>query len=222
VNPRKSEVLRDMTVNSRLWTTILVLVFVLIMWLAYLTSKLQTASDIKLELETHASVFKQDVSDSLRRSMDNLRSVSSILIYFDHVNFQQFKNFAQTHMEEDSGLEVIEWQQLVHESERQLFVKYAQTAGLPDFELWEPDSNGQKVPAAIRDEHVVNLFALSPKINADTVGLDLAWSEERMQSKWFARDQGAPQASGFFEVIDSRGIAIPVGFAITLPVYEGG
>jgi diguanylate cyclase (GGDEF)-like protein len=214
-------VLQNISINSRLWNAILVLVFAIIIWLAYLTSELQTGSDIKLELEANASVFKQDVSDSLRRSMDNLRSVSSILIYFDDVNFQQFKNFAQTHMEGNSGLEIIEWQRVVLESERQLFIEYARQSGLPDFELWEPDVHANKVAAAIREEHVVNLFALSPKINADTIGMDLAWSEARMASKWKARDEGRAQASGFFAVLDSRGVAIPVGFAITLPVYAG-
>jgi diguanylate cyclase (GGDEF)-like protein len=57
----------------------------------------------------------------------------------------------------------------------------------------------------------------------NTLGLDLAWSPERMASKLHARDAGNAQSSGFFPIVlGPDDTASPLGFAITLPVYQSG
>ncbi|MEA5416493.1 CHASE domain-containing protein [Synechococcus sp. BA-132 BA5] len=96
-----------------------------------------------------------------------------------------------------------------------------------DFQLWEPvHGNDGSIPDRERDFHVPVLYVYGVMYRASTtLGLDLAFSPERMESKWRARDAGDPVASGLFRVIRYPGDSVhPVGFTVTVtvPVYRGG
>jgi diguanylate cyclase (GGDEF)-like protein len=103
---------------------------------------------------------------------------------------------------------------------------FAQENGIPNFFIWEPDILGEPTPVGVRDEYVPVYLMPSRYPEADdidTMGLDLAWYPERMDSKWLARDTGLAQSSDFFPILLGPGSNMaPMGFAITLPVYAGG
>ncbi|MCU7919264.1 MAG: diguanylate cyclase [Candidatus Thiodiazotropha sp. (ex Epidulcina cf. delphinae)] len=210
--------------RSFLGVKILTLVaFLALMGLTWIFVESEKASKIQLNLETQASDFARRSVESIRSSVDTLHAVSSILVFFKETSFAQFKSFAQNNVESDDGLLILEWQPLVLEKERDAFINKARQQGLSAFELWEPDSEGNPIPAKSRPEHVPVFYMLSRDQRNNTMGLDLAWSEERMLSKWMARDQGKPVSSGFFNIVTGRNSEYaPVGFAITLPIYRDG
>jgi diguanylate cyclase (GGDEF)-like protein len=193
--------------------------------LALTVGFVDTQRDTRLEsrLQAASTGLANAVSEKLRTSVEDLRAVASLLTTLDDVDYATFSGFARRYIDQDQGLLILEWQPLVAEHERAAFVQRARDQGMTGFRLWEPDADGQPVRARERPLHVPVYFMLSRHEGTDTTGLDLAWSEQRMASKWAARDTGQPQSSGFFRVVTGRDSAYaPPGLAITLPIYQGG
>lgn len=185
----------------------------------------ERSNKISSEIERAGQSVARDLTETLRLSVENLRAVSDLVIFFEDLDYPTFRELTAQNFEADSGLLIVEWQPVVPAAERERFVERARTRGLPDFWLWEPDDAGVPVSARPRPEHVPVYFMRSREEEADisTLGLDLAWSEQRMESKWQARDRGRARASTLFRVVTGPESEFrPLGFAITLPIYEPG
>jgi diguanylate cyclase (GGDEF)-like protein len=168
----------------------------------------------------------RDLSESLRLSVENLRSASNFMVFAERITSDQFLGVTEQYFRVDPGLLIIEWQPVVNEADREAFEHNARERGQPDFRIWEPGENGEPRPALAREEHVPVYFMNARdegSLDISTLGLDLAWSPERMESKLEARDSGRARASQLFNVVTSRLSEYqPLGFAITVPVYVGG
>lgn len=200
-----------------------VLLFALLLWLMMAFIDSQRAVKLQAALEAESTAFTNAVSEKIHASVDGLRAVASLLVAFEDVDYQTFSRFAGRYLEADRGLLIMEWQPKVLAEDREDFVAIARERGLPDFELWQPDAEGNPVAAAERAVYVPVLYMLSRHPGTDTTGLDLAWSPVRMESKWLARDTGQPQSSVFFRVVTNVDDSYaPVGLAITLPIYRDG
>ncbi len=165
-------------------------------------------------------------SEALRLSVENMRSTANLIVFLDSIDYPQFRDFTAQNFDSDPGLLLLEWQPVVPGSEREAFEEEARMRGLPGFRLWEPDESGAPVPARQREVHVPVYFMRSrdgANDSISTLGLDLAWSPLRMRSKLEARDSGRARGSQLFEVVTGLGNEFnPLGFAITLPVYNAG
>lgn len=186
----------------------------------------ERADLVKSIIDQRLASMGRTTMETLRLSVENLRSVSSVLVYFSGIDYAQFKGIAAGYFESDPALLIMEWQPVVPGRERQRFERTAQVKVARGFRLWEPDESGRPIPAKTREEHVPVMFMLPREeiaVDDGTLGLDLAWSLERMDSKWIARDTGRAQASGLFPVITGPGSDYrPLGFAVTLPIYRDG
>ncbi len=204
----------------------LCVVFVVLMGLSFNFIEQEHEAVVQLELETRADQMARSTAESLRLSVENLQAASSILLFLENVSYSQFKALTDRYFASDPGLLILEWQPVVTGDEREQFEQNARALGLLDFRFWEPDENGEPVTAPYRSEHVPVYFMRSRTPEADdinTLGLDLAWSPERMESKWKARDDGRAISSGFFPVVlGPTESSSPLGFAITLPLYGDG
>jgi len=178
---------------------------------------------IQLDLETEAAEFARRAAERMRESVEQLQVISLVFVAFEEVNAQQFKTIAQGYLEPTDSLLVLEWQPEVHDKDREDFERAARAQGIEGFTLWEPDAEDKPIPAVARAVHVPVLYMLSSLPGVDTTGLDLAWSPERMASKWTARDLGRAISSELFNVVTNHAPAYqPIGFAITLPIYRSG
>lgn len=186
----------------------------------------QKANLITAQLEDRATKFSIETAETLRLSVENLQAASSIMVFFEKTSFEQFKGVSSHYFKTDPGLLIIEWQPVVNWESREQFELNVRQSGLPNFRLWEPDEHGKPIAAKEREEHVPVLYMASKsqeENDINTLGLDLAWSPERLQSKLIARDTARAQASELFRVITSKSNEYrPLGFAITLPVYKKG
>jgi len=182
----------------------------------------KTESELTRFTEAIARRFDQ----SLRLSVENLRSVSNLVVSLEDIDLQQFRDITAPGFKSDAGLLLIEWQPVVPGDQRVRFEAEARARGLTDFRLWEPDENGVPVAAKARPEHVPVYFMRARDATDDvmsTLGLDLAWSPLRMRSKWQARDSGLARGSELFEVVtEGSDTANRLVFSISLPVYRGG
>lgn len=204
----------------------LLFVFIALIFLSTLFIEHQRASVVEDKLAKQAAEFSIEMAETLRISVENLQAAASVMLFFDSPTPQQFKGITSQYFKDDSGLLIIEWQPIISHSQRQSFEAHARATIDTDFRLWEPAENGEPIAAKSRKEYVPVLFMASKSPDPDavnTIGLDLAWSEKRMLSKWQARDSGRAQASELFPVVVGKSNNNkPLGFAITLPVYENG
>ncbi|EEE47632.1 diguanylate cyclase [Roseibium alexandrii] len=204
----------------------LTIVYVVLMVLSFRFIDGEREARVNLELETRASELANRTAEILRFSVENLHAASGLITYMHGVTYSQFNALTDHYFEADPGLLIMEWQPIVKASDRAEFERKARENGLPNFQLWEPSDTGTPVVAQSRAEHVP-VYLMSARYPDDneinTLGLDLAWSPERMASKLHARDKGVAQSSGFFPIVlGPDDTASPLGFAITLPVYQSG
>ena len=116
---------------------------------------------------------------------------------------------------------MIEWQPKVLHSQRDAFETKAIKEGLANFKILEPGESSTYIEAKERPVYFPVLYGVTTKGQKTAIGLDLAWSEERMKSKYEARDSGTPKASNVFDVLHTQSDKeITQGFAISLAVYD--
>ncbi|MDM7861768.1 diguanylate cyclase [Alteromonas sp. ASW11-36] len=189
----------------------------------YSTLKGKDALQVERALDRKLGQLLDEISNELQNQVDKLRSISSYVALTDEVTPSGFDDYAKEFSQAGDSWLLVEWQPIVKSVNRTEFEESIRQRYLQDFRLWEPDSDGNPIAAQHRPEHVPVLFVSTQTDANDTRGLDLAWSQERMKSKYIARDTGNAQLSGFFPIVlapDTE--ALPIGFAITLPVYANG
>ncbi|MCG7970749.1 MAG: EAL domain-containing protein [Candidatus Thiodiazotropha taylori] len=200
-----------------------VLMVALFVTIIAIVAKNEKGNHIQLHLETASSQFTREASTAILNAAESLRTVSSLISLLHPVSKKQFDKITDQYIGKDAPLLIIEWQPVVRSQDRDDFIQEARRLGQPNFDIWEPNVNDIAIPARQRTEHVPVLYMASSNDAADTSGLDLAWSAERMDSKLRARDTGSAQLSGIFPVVTNRDSTFnPIGYAITLPVYDKG
>ena len=212
--------------QSKLSKPLLTILFCMLLATTLLFINLDRKKMIKSEMQDKSAQLALSISETLRLSVENLQTLSNVLVFFENINHEQFKGITSQYFEADPSLLILEWQPIIAASEREAFIDKVRRSGLERFRLWEPDANGVPIAAKSRKEHVPVLHMLSRNPTGDdvnTLGLDLAWSPERMESKLQARDTGRARLSNFFVVVTGQNAQYdPMGFAITLPVYQDG
>ncbi|MCT0207257.1 diguanylate cyclase [Synechococcus sp. CS-1332] len=190
-----------------------------------ISNRLQEKARANLRSSTTALTL--DISQSVSKSVRSMHGLTARLSVDPSISYETFRELAHQSVDPLTGLIFVEWQPLVTKQNREAFERSVRRQGglFSDFQLWEP-VNGKdgSIPARERDFHVPVLYVYDVMNKASTtLGLDLAFSPERMESKWRARDAGDPVASGLFRVIRYPGDSVqPMGFAVTVPVYRGG
>jgi len=179
--------------------------------------------DIQNKVNQKLSETSIKISDQLHYSVGDLTTVSSLLAFKDNITLNEFQDYAKKQIHKLDHDFILEWQPVVLHKNRNSFEKKAKRLGLKNFYLWEPDKNGNPIPAKIKKVYVPVYYLLATHVDVNTLGLDLAFSPERMLSKYEARDQGVPKASDLFKRISNKEASLsPISFAITLPVYNKG
>ncbi|EQC43862.1 CHASE domain-containing protein [Bacteriovorax sp. Seq25_V] len=186
--------------------------------LTYEKQRLNASSGIRKQLEQSYSKINSDLSVST----EVLYSLSNLLNTFPDLNAYEFNQFTKNLSTRKDAILMIEWQPRVFEKDRIEFEVKARKKGVTNFKIVEPDGDGKLITAKDREEHFPVLYGITTRGHSLSIGLDLAWSPERMQSKYKSRDTGRPMASNTFRVVHSNTNQNSApGFAITLPVYEG-
>ena len=192
-------------------------------WFFHLTYERQIV-DVELSVRTDLQKSVTKLRDDIQRTTDILYSLSYLLSTFDDVSKEEFLKFTKAHHSGRGAILMVEWQPKVLEKDRESFILKAKKLTQDEsFMIFEPNKDNKKISAKNRDVHFPVLFTLTTGGMKSAIGLDLAWSKERMSSKYIARDQGSPMASNVFDVVtsDMSKEQVP-GFAITLPVYKEG
>ena len=165
---------------------------------------------------THAvvSVFNLE----LARTTEAVRNAALMLETNPQLTREQFNRYMQKMVESQLSVNLMEWQPIVPASQLAQFEAAAQTAGLTNFRVVQPDASGTGwEPVHGRDEYVPVLFAWPQSYR--TEGLDMSFSPQRMASKLQSRAVAQPVASGTFEfmkegAVKSGSMAMAISTAV--------
>ncbi len=177
---------------------------------------------VKADLQLHADNITNGIGQEFSGSTDTLYSIANLFTILGEVNSSVFHEFAIKVIKNKPGILLVEWQPRVKRGEVSSFLKKTSELGVENFKMVEPDSSGEYIPAKPKKEHFPVLFSVAKFENLTSIGLDLAWSYERMASKYLARDSGLAAASNTFDIFltsKEKSREHP-GFAITIPIYS--
>lgn len=175
------------------------------------------------ELENELIDFEHKIDEKLISSGEVLFSVANLYSAVEKFTPEVFHQFTKQLIHRKESILIVEWQPLVMDSEKESFIRKAREMGMKNFDFWELDKDENAIKAKSREVHLPVLFAVSTDATANTIGLDLAFSPERMKSKWESLESGKPRTSQTFQVIMASPKKFgPTGFAITIPVFKRG
>jgi PAS domain S-box-containing protein len=175
-----------------------------------------------LQQREYLSAMGQSVHDAfdleLTRTVEAVRAGSLMASSRPQLDRQEFEAFCRGLMTDLKAMSFMEWQPVVSAAQRDAFEASARQAGLPGFQITDPQGD-HFVRAPARAEYLPVLFAWP--LNTAANGLDLAPYPTRMASKYLARDSGLPVASEVFKVIDAgKASDRRMGLAISAATYQ--
>jgi len=176
---------------------------------------------LESQVEQNLKNVVSDLDDEISASTEILYFISDLFKTFENITSEQFYTFISGINRKDNDILLLEWQPKVLNKNRSQFINKMKILGHKDFQIVEPDENGNLIKAKNRDVYFPVVYSYSYRGKNTTTGLDLAWSKERMESKFLARDKGEPMASNSFEVLlTSSDLKQDYGFAVSLPIYH--
>lgn len=119
-----------------------------------------------------------DHKSSLRQYMDHmamyLHSVDTFYQAEDQVSRAKFHTFVQYMLQNHADIAALEWIPRVKSADRAVFEARARNDGLHDFQFWQKNAQGDRIPASPREEYYPVYYLEPYKSNAVVAGFDLA------------------------------------------------
>ena len=101
-----------------------------------------------------------------------LEGLSSFITSGQTVSKKEFHNYTE-YLTKNPAIEAVGWIPSITEKEKASFEQEISRAGLPDFKIWQIDSNGNKVPATVRATYYPILY-MEPAVSYESfIGYDL-------------------------------------------------
>lgn len=182
--------------------------------------RIQEMSDIKSQVLSRTYELKDLIEREYYKAESVLRSIEGFILSSEDVTRSEFDIFCRSIIDKSTPLHIVEWQPKVPSDEREAYEKRAVRDGLKDFIFFEIDEDGKEIPAKKRPFHFPTYYSYSPISENQAVGLDLAFSPLRMESKYRSMKLRLPVASSTFPIILKGESQREIGFAITYPVFN--
>ncbi len=164
--------------------------------------------------------IKEAISRELLISQNVLRGVEGLFHSSNYVSRKEFQLFCRNSIHDEAQIQLIEWQPKVSSKERRRIEKLVEQDGFKGFQFFEINKDNKEVPAKKRDFHFPVLYSYSPISKKQAIGLDLAFSPERMESKFISMKTGKPSISETFNVILKGKTERLPGFAVTKSIFK--
>ncbi|MBF0285631.1 MAG: PAS domain S-box protein [Magnetococcales bacterium] len=207
-------------------------------WLTVVLGVCITAAGVSLLMEREERLVREQVSRVAEESADRLRAdlarmeamLQAAAGLFDasqEVTRAEFATFSRRMLELVPASTRLRWQPLVRADERPPHEARVREEGFAGFTFLEPDPMGKLHPARQRATYLPILF--DEPAPASALGVDLAWSEERMVYKLRAAESGRISTSPITALMMTREGESPVlsplperqGIILSLPIYHG-
>lgn len=175
--------------------------------------------NLKSSFERSANGLAERIRKSFESHLDSLYALDGLLAHLPIEDRNTFHTATQRWLRRYPGIYDFSWIPRVSFERRKEFVDRARRAGFSNFEIVEPDVNGNVVTAPKRSEYYPSFFVEPYREGETVLGYDQSTSVERWGAMSQARDQGKPVAAGPVKILQN----IPRRFSmmVYLPVYRG-
>ncbi len=143
--------------------------------------------------------------------------LSSLFEASPEVTRTQFREFCQRALRKYPGIQGLEWNPLVENSERADFEAAARREGPSGFEITEQDPSGALRRAAAHAEYVQVYYLEPEEGNGSAVGFDIASDPTRLEALARARASGEPSVTSPLRLVQEAGEQS--GILLVAPVF---
>lgn len=175
---------------------------------------------IRAHVKSRSLEIKQNIEQELTKSETVLWGIEGLFQSSEYVTSEEFSIFCSTSINEQIPLHLIEWQPKIPREKREEFEKNLLKRGVKGFPLFEISETGEAVAAKDRPFHFPVQYSFSSEPDYQAIGLDLAFSPERMNSKYRSMKVGKPVMSGVFDVVIKNSSLRKPGFALSHAIFN--
>ncbi len=173
----------------------------------------------RLQFQQRTTNLSTVLQRNLSRHVDVLQAIGDYYQAMDlTVDPAQFRRFVERSLNENSGIQALEWAPYVLAGQRQRFEATMQAQGFSAFQITERDGANQLRSARLRRTYVPVAYVEPLVGNEVAVGFDLASNPVRRQALEQARIHNQIIASGRITLVQET--ADQYGFLVFLPVYS--
>ncbi len=156
---------------------------------------------VEAELAAIAEQAASRLSNNLVSYVVALRAIEALFASSDSVSREEFDRFSSSLQKPLPGLYAVAWDAFVPHAEREAFVARMRATGLPDFEIFEVDAEGQRRVAPERPYYVPVAYARYEGDPLKALGFDMASEPTRKAALDQALRTGLPTASGRVKLV---------------------
>jgi PAS domain S-box-containing protein len=150
----------------------------------------QSLLDARLNADT--TEITRLIEDTMTENERSLLATRALFAASHTIERTTFSEFVTPLLERLARTQAIGWAPRVPATARAAFEQSVQTTGVPDFMLYERNTNGQRVPVAERPEYFPATFIEPFALNREILGFDIGSDSSRLQTLDRARDTGQP------------------------------
>ncbi len=179
-----------------------------------------------LEKKKIAQEFEQDGADivasierSIETNLQNLESIVGLYNASENVTRQEFQEFTNPYLANNSAIQALEWIPRVADGERKAYEQAAREDGFVNFEITEQNTNRQIVKAKSRNEYFPVYFVEPYQGNEAALGFDLASNPAWLEALQLARDTDKAIATAPITLVQKSDLP-KKGFLVFSPIYQ--
>ncbi len=170
--------------------------------------------------------FQRDVdervfslSHELKLAFSTLYGIRGLFNASSHVDRREFHIFVTPSLENQVGIQALEWVPRVPIRHRQTLESQTRLEGYASFRISERKSQGDMIRAADREVYFPVLYLEPMAPNRTSLGFDLASSPKRLATLRQSRDSGRLLATAPVTLVQETGRQ--KGVLVFLPIYHG-
>ena len=179
----------------------------------------------KHQIENRALVFKNMAAERTRMITETMRNVPlAQLEVFSHfyeknayISEDEFQKFI-TYQMNNPAIQAWEWISAIPAEEKQGFEEAVRARGTTEFEIWQKDEKGKRVPASGRDVYYPVTQVMPLLVNAPALGYDLGSERIRRKALEDALLSGLPTGTDPITLVQER--SRQKGMLICRPVFS--
>ena len=172
------------------------------------------------DFEREAIGYATNLRRKFSSTIEAVHSIRALYGASIEVGRAEFRAFASVKLEDQGGIQALEWIPRVAAADRAAFEAAAREDGLAGFSFTEQESQGHMVAAPTRAEYFPVYFVEPLAGNEAAVGFDLGSDPARLAALEKARDSGKTVATARITLVQETGDQY--GLLVIEPIYRKG
>ncbi len=172
----------------------------------------------RIEFESRSKGYAHALESTMHDYTETLNFIGDFFNNSEQVTREEFSGVAMNAIARHPGIQALEWNPLVLNSERATYEGLAQEEGFENFMFTERTEDKELVRAAQRDEYVVVYYIEPLADNKPAFGYDIASNPTRLQAINKSFESGNMSATDRITLVQETGEQF--GVLLLLPLYK--